>query len=170
MEQVHEHCKKFLAMHKEIFEDAEILAQAIKERWGNVDPAALLERAELNSLHKARDNLYRNPKTNPWVDTTIQGDFFNDAPVKVPEILMINGKPTRYTEASLLDGLEWWLARYESKRSEKQALSDAAQFREEEEKQAAVQVRRHRELIEKAIASGLDPSKVLYAQAKTQED
>jgi hypothetical protein len=56
-EQVHAYCKEYLARHPNLLpprfdvdEMRKLRYAAIRERWGDVDPAALLEQARVNSL------------------------------------------------------------------------------------------------------------------------
>jgi hypothetical protein len=88
-----------------LLDETEVLERGIRERFGDVSVSDVLYQAELKSLSNERMKLVNNPKENKWVTTSAQGDLFNDVPVRVPSVLIINGKPTPYYEASILDGL-----------------------------------------------------------------
>ena len=126
MEQVHKHCEKYLALHREITSETEVLHRAIRERWGNVDPREVLVQAELNSLAAARMRFISDPRKNAFIETNAQGDLFHQVSVKVPSILMVDGKPRPYYEASILDGLEYWRARQDAKAQESDRYFEAA--------------------------------------------
>lgn len=166
MEQVQKHIEKYLALHPEITDNLTLMHEAIRERWGDVDSAALLEEAELNSLAAARRKIWSDPRKNPWVDTTAQGDLFDSVLVKVPSMLIIKGRPTPYYEASIVDGLEWWLARQDAKKDEADALREAAEKRDRESAEAARQAETLERLVRTALDNGVDPRTVLYAKAQ----
>lgn len=166
MEQVHKHLEKYLALHRELTDERVLMHDAIRERWGDVDPAALLEQAEVNSLTAARLKLITDPKKNPWVTTNAQGDLFNSVPVRVPAMLMIDGKPRPYYEASILDGLEWWQARQDAKKDEANGFRDAAQQRDNESAEAANEAEKLEALVRMALDNAVDPRTVMYAKAQ----
>lgn len=165
MEQVHKHCEKYLALHRDINDEAEILRKAVQERWGDVDPRDVLQQAEINSLAAARMKMIINPKKNPWVTTNAQGDLFNDVPVRVPSVLIINGNPMPYYEASILDGLEWWRARQDAKTEEATRYQEAANQREAEGVEAAAEAEKLEAIIRRCMDNGVDPREVKYAKA-----
>jgi len=167
MEQVHKHLEKYLALHRELTDEREVMNAAIRERWGDVDPPMLLEQAEVNSLAAARMRLITDPKKNPWVTTSVQGDLFNSVPVRIPAMLIIEGKPRPYYEASILDGLEWWHARQDSKANEASGFREAAQQRDNESAEANNEAQKLEELVRTAIDNGVDPRTVMYARAQT---
>lgn len=169
MEQLHKHCEKYLALHREIIDEGEILAGAIRERYGNVDIGAVLERAEVNSLAAARRRFIADPKKNKWITTSAQGDMFNSVKVKVPSLLMVGGKPKHYYEASILDGLEWWRARQDHTGTEAQRFCEAAELSTAASATAGQEAGKLEELIRKAEANGIDPSTVMYAKEKAEE-
>lgn len=166
MEQVHKHLEKYLALHRELTDERVLMHDAIRERWGDVDPAALLEQAEVNSLAAARMKLITDPKKNPWVTTNAQGDLFNAVPVRVPAVLMIDGKPRPYYEASILDGLEWWSARQDAKKEEANGFREAAQLRDNESAEAANEREKLEALVRTALDNSVDPRTVMYARAQ----
>lgn len=166
MEQVHKHLEKYLALHRELTDEHQLMHDAIRERWGDVDPAALLEQAEVNSLKQARLKLIADPKKNPWITTNVQGDLFNSVSVRVPAILMIDGKPRPYYEVSILDGLELWRARQDAKKDEANGFRDAAQQRDNESAEAANEAEKLESLVRKALDNGIDPRTVMYARAE----
>lgn len=166
MEQVHKHCEKYLALHREITDESAILTLAIRERWGEADPADVLMQAEQNSLAAARMRLIADPQKNRWVTTSVQGDMFNDVPLQIPSVLIIDGKPTPYYEASILDGLEWRRARQDSKGMEKDRFFEAGRTREKEETEAAAEAEKVESLVRKALEAGRDPRTVLYARTQ----
>lgn len=165
MEQVQRHVEKYLALHRELLDEREVLALAVNERWGSVDPAALLFKAELNSLVVARAKMLANPKKNRWVDTNVQGDMFNATSVKVPQVLVIDGKPRPYYEASVLDGLEWWRARQDAKKDEASTFRAAADQRDADSVEAAAEAEKLEAIVRKAMDNGIDPRTVKYAKA-----
>lgn len=167
MAQVHKHLERYLALHRELTDERELMARAIRERWGDVEPAALLEQAEVNSLAAARMKLITDPKKNPWVTTSAQGDLFDDVPVRIPSVLIIDGKPRPYYQASIVDGLKWWRARQNAKTVEVNGFLDAALHREGESIEAAAEAAKLEALVRKAIDNGTDPRQVLYARAQT---
>lgn len=166
MEQVHKHCEKYLALHREIHDEAEILRQAVHERWGEVDPRDVLQQAEINSLAAARMKLIVNPKKNPWVTTSAQGDLFNDVPIRIPSVLIIDGKPRPYYEASIIDGLEWWRARQDAKTEEATRFQEAANLRDAESTEAAAEAEKLEQIIRRCMDNGVDPREVRYAKAE----
>lgn len=169
MEQLHKHCEKYLALHREIADEADILAGAIRERYGNVDIGAVLERAEVNSLAAARRRFISDPKKNKWITTSAQGDMFNSVEVQIPSLLMIGGKPTHYYEASILDGLEWWRARQDHTGTEAERFREAAKLSTNSSAIAGEEADKLEELIRTAEANGIDPSTVMYAKEKAKE-
>jgi hypothetical protein len=164
MEQVHAHLKKYLVLNRELLDETEVLERGIRERFGDVSVSDVLYQAELKSLSNERMKLVNNPKENKWVTTSAQGDLFNDVPVRVPSVLIINGKPTPYYEASILDGLEWWLARQDHKANEARLYREAADKSEEESAIAHDEVDKLEQLARKAMDNGIDPRSVLYAK------
>lgn len=166
MEQVHKHLEKYLALHRELVDERTLMHDAIRERWGDVDPAALLEQAEVNSLAAARMKLISNPKTNPWITTSAQGDLFNAVSMRVPSMLMVDGKPRPYYEASIIDGLEWWRARQDAKKDEANGLRDAARLRDDESDEAAAEAEKIEAMVRRAIDNHIDPRTVMYAKAQ----
>jgi len=167
MEQVQKHIERYLALHVEITDDAQIMNEAIRERWGQVAPSAVLEQAEINSIKAARDKRLRDPRTNPWVDTTVQNDLFNNVVVKVPSVLIVNGKPRPYYEASIRDGLEFWRARQDAKAVEENHFREAAQVRQAEAAEAGTQADILERMAATAVSEGLDPNMVRYARTQT---
>lgn len=166
MEQVHKHCEKYLALHREIADEGEILTQAIRERWGDVEPRDVLEQAELNSLAACRLKLIVDPKKNPWVTTNAQGDLFNDVPVRIPSVLIIGGKPVPYYEASVLDGLEWWRARQDAKNEEASTYQRAADERSNDAREATLEAEKLEAIVQTAMRNNVDPRSVRYAKAQ----
>lgn len=164
MEQVHKHCVTYLALHREQLDEATILETAIRERWGDADASEVLWQAELNSLAAARMKLITDPKSNPMVDTTTQGDLFHTVPLTVPKVLIINGKPTPYDQAGPLDGLEYWRARQDATKKEAETFREAAAQRDATSAQAAEHAERHEAVIRIAIENGIDPRTLTYAR------
>lgn len=170
MDQVHKHFEKYLALHREILDGHEIIARAVAERWGDADPRAVLEQAEVNSLEKARMAMLANPKKNPWKITTCQGDLFNTVAVRVPSVLMIDGTPTPYYEASIVDWLQWWNARRDAKSVEEDVLTEAADTRRAEKIEAKAEGEKLEALVQTALDNGVDPKTVKYARAQAEEN
>lgn len=164
MEQVHKHCTSYLALHKEILEEAQILNLAIRERWGDVDAGEVLRQAEVNSLAAARLKLITDPRTNGLVSTTTQGDLFHEVPLRVPKVLIINGRPVSYDKAGPLDGLEYWRSRQDESKREAETYREAAATRDAHSAQAAAEADRHEEVIRIAIDHGIDPRTLTYAR------
>lgn len=167
MEQVHKHCVTYLALHKELLDEAQVLDMAIRERWGDAEAGAVLRQAELNSLAAARMKLITDPKTNPMVDTTTQGDLFHDVPLTVPKVLIVNGKPTSYDKCGPLDGLEYWRARQDATKKEAETYREAAAQRDAVSAQAAEHAERHESVIRIAVENGIDPRTLTYARQET---
>jgi hypothetical protein len=165
MEQVQKHLEKYQALHRELTDERQVMNMAIRERWGDVEPESLLVQAELNSLMLARAKMISDPKKNPWVCTNAQGDLFNSVPVRVPAMLMINGKPCPYYEASILDGLEFWQARQDAKKVEANGFREAAEHRENESAEALNEAEKLDALVRTALDNGVDPRTVMYARA-----
>lgn len=167
MEQVHKHVEKYIAVHKETVDDHEALVHAIRERWGEVDHLAILEQAELNSIAASRRKLLSDRRTNPWIETHAQGDLFDAVGVKIPSMLLIDGKPRPYYQVSILEGLEWWRARQDNKATEASAFRTAADARDQEASEATSEAEKLEKLISRAMDHGVDPRSVLYAKQTT---
>lgn len=164
MEQVQQHVLRWQAMHPEVQDEANVLEASIAERWRNASVAEVLIQAEINSLIAKRDRDGSNPDKNPFVDTHAQADLFNNVPLTVPSRLKVNGKWRPYYEASMLDGLQWWLARMQAKRLEREQFEKAAREAESHEVQALAEVEKLRSLIAEMELSGINPADVPYAR------
>jgi hypothetical protein len=170
MEQLNALFLKYLALHREIQDPADIIHQAIAERFGAADPRDVLFRAEENSLAAARQKDINNPNKNKWVTTTAQGDLFNAVPVRIPSLLIVDGKPRPYYEVSVLDGLEWWRARQDAKAHDAGVLSESAQQRHREAVEAGDEAAKLEALIQIAVNSGMDPRTVRYAKTQAASE
>lgn len=169
MEQVHKHFKTYMALHKEPRSPEQIIEDATRERWGDVDPALVLIKAEANSLKAERDRQIRNPAYNGLISTTVQGDLFHAVALVVPKILVVDGKERPYYEASVLDGLAWWQGRKEDKAKEADAYQRAADECSGAAKFAEAEAAKLIGVIEEARALGVDPAQVKYARDEAQE-
>lgn len=165
MQQVHRHIEKYMALHNETSDVDKIIEDAIRERWGDASPEAIFFQAERNSLIESQKRQLSNPKSNPWVDTSIQSDLFHDVAVRVPSMLMVDGEPRPYYECTILDGLEWWRARQDAKDTEARAYRDAADASERDCDVAREQAERLEVMVKALLDRGADPAKVTYAKA-----
>lgn len=166
MEDVQTYIKKWMRIHPDVVLPARILSKAIDERWPGLDTAAVLERAELNSINRLR--VHVDPpgsKRNQFIDTEVQGDLFHHVPVRIPKVLLIDGEPMPYYKVSVAQGLAWWSARASEKASEAAAFEEAAKVRREEEREAAEEVGKLRQIIAQAQEHGLDIAEIKYAKA-----
>lgn len=164
MEQVHKHCEKYLALHREQTDVHRAMVRAIHERWPGASPADVLEQAEVNSLTQSRNRAISEQAKNSWVDTTVQGDLFHNIQLRIPSYLMVDGKPTPYYEASIVDGFAWWSARRDAKKSEADAFTKAATSSADERDEAAAEAGRLQDVMQTARNNGIDPSSVKYAR------
>lgn len=166
MEDVQAYLKKWMRLHPDVVLPARILSKAFDERWPGVDTTAVLERAELNSINRLR--VHVDPpgsKRNQFIDTEVQGDLFHDVPVRIPKVLLIDGEPTPYYKVSIAQGLAWWSARASEKASEAAAFEEASKVRREEEREAAGEVSKLRQIIAQAQECGLNVAEIRYAKA-----
>jgi hypothetical protein len=170
MEQVHKHFEKYLALHREIIDDSEVISRAVAERWPGADPLEVLHQAEINSLIRARNAMYADPRKNKWITTTAQGDLFHAVPVRVPSVLIVDGRPLPYYEATILDGLEWWQARRDAKTANADSFAEAERTRRDEAAEAAEEAEKLAEIVRTATANGIDPRSVRYAKTQTQDE
>lgn len=169
MEQVHKLFKTYMALHREPRSAEQVIEDATRERWGDVDPALVLIKAEANSLKAERDKIIRGP-TNGLISTTVQGDLFHATSLVVPRMLVVDGKERPYYKASVLDGLAWWQGRREDKAREADQFQRAADECSGAAKFAEAEASKLLDVIEEAKSLGVDPSQVKYARDKAQED
>lgn len=164
LEQLQRFLQKHLALNPGVSEESKLIDDAFHSRFGDVNPGDVLYAAQVNSLAVQRRKLLADPKSNPLIQTSAQGDLFDAVPLQVPETLMVDGKPRPYYQCSILDGLEWWLARQDAKKVEGEEYQQMANARLKESRAAAQQAEVLEGMVRTAHASGIDPKTVLYAR------
>jgi len=165
MEQVHKFFEKYLVLHGELSDMDVVMRRAVDERWGrSADVARILKKAESNSLLASASRAMSDPRKNKLIDTSAQGDLFNNVLMKIPSMLMVDGKLTPYYEASITDGFAWWKARHAAKTTEADAYAKAEEEAREQADIAETEAGKVQSLIQKAIESGIDPKTVRYAK------
>jgi hypothetical protein len=149
-------------------EDVEDLVDAfINSCWPSANPYEVTYAAILNEVKKTVAEMVRKAarKTEEWIDTTVQGDLFNNMSVRLPKWLTDrDGNPIQYWKASNDDIIAFLDARLAGINAEIGALEETlvaknqlkASFKTEQEKQLKVR--------KIAKENGIDPSTVRYAR------
>lgn len=166
MKELHRYFAKFQIANPTIQEPAAVITAAICNRWPWANPDSVLREAEINWLRQDRKDMVRaaGRDMSKWVDTTVQGDLFNDYPVKVPQWFMIDGEPQEYWKVSIEQALSYLQARESALRAEAGALEQAAGEKHAMADTAKWQVKRTVELIQMAEERGVAPRTVKYAR------
>lgn len=167
MPELHKHIKAWQIRNPSTDNMAVAMELAIAERWPGASIHQVLEQAEINWLSQERLNLARDKAKNPekWINTTVQGDMFNDLPVSVPEYIIQDGKPVEYWKCSLPTMLEFIESRITAMQFEEDQLLAAAAEKRRQIEAAARNAGNIRTAIERAVAQGIDPASLTYAKA-----
>lgn len=168
IEQVVKHCKNYLVLQKNLQSPEQALDTAIKEKFGDVDSGEILRQAGINTLNKLREGLLSDFKKNPLIDTTAQGDMFDDVPLRIPSQLLINGEWKPWFKTKVIDGHEYWRARQAAKAVESDKFADAARKSHDDSVRAASEAEKFEIVLQKAQSNGIDPATVMYANYEDQ--
>lgn len=164
MEDLHRYFKKFKISNPQLIDPKDLITRAVEARWPGADPRDLMEDGEENWLRRDMEDMVRDASRdmNKWIDTTAQGDLFNQYPVRVPRWFLIDGKQTPYYEVTLQDALPYLRAREAATRAEADALQSAADEKRRIAGETHMQVEQTLHLIQIAKDNGIDPAKVRY--------
>jgi hypothetical protein len=166
MKELHRYFEKYQIANPALEDADDIISAAIAERWPGADPNEVLRQAEINWLAEDRKDIVRDANRDmaKWVDTTVQGDLFDNYPVRVPCWFMIDGEPREYWKVSIADALSYLQVRESALRAEADALQQAADEKRTMADRAKQQVEQTAHLIHMAEEKGIDPHTVKYAK------
>jgi hypothetical protein len=169
MPELHKRIKNWQVRNPGVTDPHQAMLCAINESWPGADVHQVLFQAEANWIRQDRLDMIRDKNKNlkNWVDTTVQGDMFNDLPISVPEhIIDDQGEAVEYWKCSLPNILKYVETRILSLTTEEKALRDAADVKRAEIEKAKANADKMRTAIARAVEAGIDPTTLSYAKAR----
>ena len=167
MPELHKHVKAWLIRHPHVSDMEAALQEATRERFPYCPPDEVLHQAAVNWLNQDKLNNARDASRNleQWVDTSVQGDMFNDLPMRVPAFIIKNGQPVEYWKCSIAELLEVVESKVAALQMQEQQLREAADAKLFQLNAERANARNIRTAIERARAAGIDPATLTYAKA-----
>lgn len=164
MVELHKYLKNWMITHPDM--DAETsIGQALHERYPGSDMLSVLFTAECNQLTIDRQNMVRDANRNEskWIDTTVQGDLFNDLNDRVPRwIIGDDGKPVEYWKVSPVKILEYKQSILSGFIAEERAHLDSAALARQRIVTTEADIAKTERIITEARKNGIDPETVRY--------
>jgi hypothetical protein len=138
-----------------------VLQETLRARFPGLAMSDVLTLAALNTIQKMIEKI-TNPKSpRDFVDWRAMGDLFHDLPaVRVPRVIIVDGKPTDAYSVGALTLRDYMRARGEDLRDEGERLIQAGEEKTHAAEQYTEQARVLDVIVERAEANGQDPETV----------
>lgn len=158
--------KSYRLAHPELQDGDELVNAAIGSRWPAMEPEVVTYAAFINQAESDLDDMVREAASNKelWIDTNLQGDLFNQVPVRCPEMMLVDGKRTPYYEVSINEAYEFFNTRAIGATAERDAFQQLVDQKNLEITSYKKEIAILRDMIALAKRNGINPATVKYAK------
>lgn len=168
MPELHKHIKAYQMRNPSISDAQALLEMAINERWPGLRIDDVLRQAEINWIALDRRNMVRDAarNLNEWVDTTVQGDMFNDIASKVPRWILRGQDPVEYWKCSPTELKEYLITRAQQVKADAMHYRNLANEKDNELRRIEAEIEHTNAIIKRATDAGLNPDDLRYEKPR----